>query len=108
MPRHSLPLSRPAVARSQGIKGVDMHVLIAGLYAAILWLALLAYTVIIGLSAFWVLVLGPVVISGLIAALLVLDLVLDPLWPILARRWAWLSSATVRLWRSIPPRRSGA
>lgn len=74
-----------------------MHVLIAGLYAAIIWLALLAYVVILGLSPFWVLVLGPVVVSGLIAALLTLDFLLNPLWPILARRWAWLSSCTVRL-----------
>jgi hypothetical protein len=77
-----------------------MHVLIAGLYAVTLWLALLAYTVIVGLHPFWVLVTGPLIISGLIAALLTLDLLLDPVWPWLYRRWSWLSAATVRLWRS--------
>jgi len=86
-----------------------MHIVIATLYSVILWLSLMAYMAIVGLHWGFVLALGPVVISGFAAVLLALDIALDPLWPILARRWAWLSSATVRLCRRIlPPRRSGA
>jgi hypothetical protein len=81
-----------------------MHVLIAGLYATIIWLSLLAYMLIVGLHPGWVLLLGPVIISGVIAVLLALDFILEPLWPIVARRWAWLSSCTVRLWAWRPAR----
>lgn len=84
-------------------------VVIAALYACILWLSFVAYATIVGHSLFWPVVLGPVIISGLTGALLALDLVLAPVWPFLAHRWAWLSSATVRRCRRIlPPRRPGA
>ncbi len=97
------------VALSPGHQGEDMHAVIAALYGVILWLSTLAYLLIVGGPVMPVLLLGPVVVSGLTVALLVLDLALEPLWPILARRWAWLSSATLRLRRRIlPPRRSGA
>lgn len=51
-----------------------MHVLIATLYAAIIWLSLLAYTIIIG--GFWVViaVTGPFIISAVVIGLLALDL----------------------------------
>lgn len=103
---HSVPLSRAAMPRFWCDWGHTMHIIIAGLYAAILWLSVLAYTVIVGLHPFWVLLLGPVIISGLIAALIGLDLLLSPARPFIARRWSWLSSATLRLCRvAIPPRR---
>lgn len=51
-----------------------MHVLIATLYAIVIWLSLLAYTIIIG--GFWVViaVTGPFIISAVVIGLLALDL----------------------------------
>lgn len=51
-----------------------MHIVIAGLYSAIIYLSILAYMVIVGLHPGWVLVTGPVIISGLIAALITAEL----------------------------------
>lgn len=50
-----------------------MHILIAGLYAGIIWLSLLAYTII--LEGWWMVVViaGPVIISALIVGLIALD-----------------------------------
>ena len=80
-------------------------VVIAGLYGAILWLSFVAHAAIVGPGLFWPVILGPVIISGLTAVLLTLDLALDPVWPFLARRWMWLSSATVRRWGCWRPAR---
>lgn len=103
--RHSPPHSRPAVARLGRGQGVSGMVVIAGLYGAILWLSFVAYAAIVGHDLFWPVILGPVIISGLTAVLLTLDLVLDPVWPCLVRRWMWLSSATVRRWGCWRPAR---
>ena len=102
---HSLPRPRPAVARSWRRQGVGGLVVMAGLYGAILWLSFVAYAAIVGHDLFWPVILGPVIISGLTAVLLTLDLALDPVWPFLARRWMWLSSATVRRWGCWRPAR---
>ena len=76
----------------------------SGLYGASLWLSFVVYAAIVGHGLFWPVILGPVIISGLTAVLLTLDLDLDPVWPFLARRWMWLSSATLRLCRrTLPP-----
>lgn len=95
----------PVVALLHPHQGVAMHCIIAALYGAIIWLATLAYLLILGGPVLGVALLGPVLVSGLTVALLVLDLALDPLWPVVARRWAWLSSSTVRLWARWRPAR---
>lgn len=60
-----------------------MHVFIAAMYGAIVWLAGLAYCVIIGLPLFAYLLVSPFVISGVAAAILTLDLLA---WS-LAKAW---------------------
>lgn len=50
-----------------------MHILIAGLYAGIIWLSLLAYTIIIDGMWMVVVIAGPVIISSLIVGLIGLD-----------------------------------
>ena len=54
-----------------------MHVLIAGLYATTIWLALLAYSVITGRLWIPVLAAGPIVISALIGVLIGLDALIE-------------------------------
>lgn len=53
-----------------------MHILIATLYAIIIWLSLLAYTVIIG--GFWLvaLMVGPFIISALVIGLIAADMLI--------------------------------
>lgn len=70
-----------------------MHVLIAGLYACLLWLSLMAYLVIV--DGPWVpaLILSPVIISGAILALIVLEALVAG------------ATATWRWWRSESPGR---
>ncbi len=50
-----------------------MHILIATLYAIIIWLSLMAYTAIVG--GFWLvgLIAGPVIISALVVGLIAAD-----------------------------------
>lgn len=62
-----------------------MHVTIAGLYAATVYLSILAYMVIVGLNPAWVLVTGPVIISGLIAALIAGEMAVAALQRLLRR-----------------------
>lgn len=50
-----------------------MHALIAGLYAVVLWLSLMAYLLIVDGPWLWALVLSPFLISGAILALLLLE-----------------------------------
>lgn len=76
-----------------------MHIVIAGLYSAIIYLSLLAYMVIVGLHPGWVLVTGPVIISGLIAALITAEIFVA--WLSKGARWMWRSLGTVRLRRSV-------
>lgn len=51
-----------------------MHILIASLYAIIIWLSLMAYTVIVG--GFWLvaLIAGPLIISALVIGLIAADM----------------------------------
>lgn len=51
-----------------------MHIVIATLYAVIIWLSLMAYTVIIG--GFWLvaLIAGPLIISALVVGLIAADM----------------------------------
>jgi hypothetical protein len=103
-PAFPVPLQLPG---GYGLRceGVAAMVLIAGLYAVTLWLALLAYCVILGASVLPVLLLAPVLISGFVALLLGLDLLVSLLGGLLGRaaRWVWRSLATVRLWRWVRP-----
>lgn len=57
-----------------------MHILIAGLYAGIIWLSMLAYTIII--DGMWpvVAIAGPIIISALIVGLIALDYLVYRLW----------------------------
>lgn len=50
-----------------------MHIVIAGLYAVIIWLSILAYTII--LDGFWLVVAiaGPIIVSALLVGLIALD-----------------------------------
>lgn len=73
-------------------------VVVAGLYASVIYLSILAYMVIIGEGVGMVLVLGPILISGLIAAIIAADLLIG--WAVRRLRWAWLALSTVRLRRS--------
>lgn len=75
-----------------------MHIVLAGLYSCTIYLAVLAYLVIVRADLFWPAVLGPFVISGLIVALIAAELALSWLAPWVRR--AWRSLATVRLRRS--------
>ena len=70
-----------------------MHILISGLYACIIWLSGLAYCVIVNGPVFKYLVLSPFIISGVILAILVLDLMVSGI------RWLWSGRATLRWWR---------
>jgi len=64
-----------------------MHVLIAGLYAATIWLSAFAYVLIVGGSVFRFLVLSPVIISAAIATIIALDFAINGV------SWVW------RRWR---------
>ena len=79
-----------------------MHIVILWLYAVTLWLALLAYCVILGASVLPVLLLSPVLISGFIGLLVALDLFVSLVSVPMGRflRWLWRSLATCRPWRS--------
>jgi len=79
--------------------GLAVHVLIAGLYACLLWLSLMAYLVIIDGAWFPALVLSPVIISAAILALILLEALLA------GALWLWRSRATWRWWRSVTPDR---
>lgn len=71
-----------------------MHVLIAVLYAVILWLSLLAYLIIIDGPWNLALAFAPFIISGGVVALLLLD---AALWGV---RWLWRNRGSWRWWRS--------
>jgi hypothetical protein len=71
-----------------------VHVLIACLYAVTLWLSLLAYLIIIEGPWLFALLAGPLLISGGVVALLLLD---AALWGV---RWLWRSRGTWRWCRS--------
>lgn len=47
-----------------------MHIVAAALYAVTLYFAMLAYAVITDIDPYWLCVLGPLVISGLICVVL--------------------------------------
>ncbi len=51
-----------------------MHILIATLYAIVIWLSLMAYTLILG--GYWLVALigGPIIISALVVGLLAADM----------------------------------
>ncbi len=55
--------------------GLFVHILISGLYACIVYLALLAYVVIVGAPLLKFLVWSPFIISAAIVAITALDLV---------------------------------
>lgn len=56
-----------------------MNVFIAGLYAVTVWLSAVAYCAITGGDLRLVVVLAPVIVSGMIIAILALDLLIDVL-----------------------------
>lgn len=60
-----------------------MHVLIAGLYAVVIYLALLAYVVITGLSVPTFLDASPLVISGAMVVIFALD------YAVRGVEWCW-------------------
>lgn len=73
---------------------VAVHVLIACLHAVLMWLSLMAYLLMTDGPWLLALVLSPLIFSGGIVALLVLD---AALW---GARWLWRSRGTWRWWRS--------
>jgi hypothetical protein len=73
---------------------VAVHVLIACLYAVTLWLSLVAYLLIVDGPWLFALLAAPLLISGGVVALLVLD---AALW---GARWLWRSRGTWRWCRS--------
>ena len=82
-----------------GWRVLAVHVLIAGLYACLLWLSLMAYLLIV--DGPWVpaLILSPVLISGAILVLILLEALVS------GALWLWRSRATWRWWRSQSPGR---
>lgn len=88
---HPMPAALPLVI-AFGV--VAMHVLIAVLYAVTLWLSLAAYLLIIDGPWQYALLAAPLLISGGVVALLVLDAAL------LGLRWLWRSRGTWRGWRA--------
>ena len=77
-----------------------MNVLIAALYAVIIWLSLMAYLVIIDGPWLWALFASPFIISGVIVALLALDRLMAVV------HWLWRSRGTWR-WRRSATRGRG-
>jgi membrane protein DedA with SNARE-associated domain len=53
-----------------------MHIVIATLYGLVVWVALLAYAVIVGGPWGKVLAFGPLVVSGIIAVVIAADMAL--------------------------------
>lgn len=88
---HPAPAALPLVI-AFGV--VAMHILIAVLYAVTLWLSLAAYLLIIDGPWQYALLAAPLLISGGVVALLVLDAAL------LGLRWLWRNRGTYRSWRS--------
>ena len=88
---HPMPAALPLVI-AFGV--VAMHVLIAVLYAVTLWLSLAAYLLIIDGPWQYALLAAPLLISGGVVALLVLDAAL------LGLRWLWRNRGTYRSWRA--------
>ena len=88
------PLQTAALPLAVAAGVALVHVLIACLYAVILWFSLLAYLIIIDGPWLAALVLSPVIISGGIVALLLLDAALCGV------RWLWRNRGTLRWWRS--------
>ena len=84
---HATPLS--SQGRNPGAAAV--HVLASALYAAVAWLALLAWIVI---SDGPVLLVSPLVFSGLIIVITAAGLAFIGL------RWLWRCRGSLRLWRS--------
>lgn len=66
-----------------------MHVFASAFYALIVFLAVLAYCAATGAPLLILLLLAPIIISGVIVALLALSLLIE------AVRWAWRSRAAV-------------
>lgn len=60
-----------------------MHVLIAGLYAVVIYLSLLAYVIITGLSVVTFLAVSPLVISGAMVVIFALD------YAVRGVEWCW-------------------
>ena len=87
---HATPLS--SQGRNPGAAAV--HVLASALYAAVAWMALLAWLVISDGPVLLVPLASPLVFSGLILALTALSLAFIGL------RWLWRCRGTLRLWRS--------
>lgn len=63
-----------------------MHILIATLYAIVIWLSLLSYTIIVG--GFWLvaLIAGPIIISALVIGLIAADILICRLAKRFARK----------------------
>ena len=87
---HATPLS--SQGRNPGAAAV--HVLASALYAAVAWLALLAWLVISDGPVLAFLFVTPFLLSGLILALTALGLAFIGL------RWLWRCRGSLRLWRS--------
>lgn len=77
-----------------------MHVLAALIYGLIVFLAVLAWGVSTGAPLLILLLVSPLLISGVAVALIVLTLVMAGV------RWMWRCRGTLRLWRS--PRRTSS
>lgn len=86
------PLPPAALPLGVAVGVAAVHVLIACLYAVTLWLSLLAYLLITDGPWLFALLAGPLIISGGVVALLVLD---AALW---GARWLWRSRGTWRWW----------
>ena len=63
-----------------------MHVVLTILYGVTVWLSLIAYALITGVSITAIVIGGPVVISGSIATILTLDYLFSKLSKIIVRR----------------------
>lgn len=74
-----------------------MHVVIATVYSFLVWLAVLAWAAIAGApgSVFLVVLLSPIVVSGVMTALLA------SWYAWRSARWLWRNRATLRLRRSM-------
>lgn len=88
---HATPLSPQG--RNPGAAAV--HVLASALYAAVAWLALLAWLVISDGPVLLVLLASPLVFSGLIIVITAAGLAFIGL------RWLWLCRGSLRLRRSL-------
>lgn len=72
---------------------LGMHVVVALLYAVLVWACVVIWLLAAGGPWGLVLALGPVVISALVVVFLLLGAM------VAGARWLWLSRGTLRLWR---------